>query len=1550
MSFRFTTLLIALFLHNSLLYSAMTDTEGMKPLTLLADKKLPVIKNGKKSLPLKVRNHSGVNRTSTAVRGGIPFAENDLFEISELVLHDSKGNLVNADYKVLSRWWNFKDPAAKVSVKWLLVTFPASVKADSEEIFTLEYGKTASLPAGKKLAVETGNKVIIETDIISAEFEKSPSAGLKQIYLKSAGKKTPLLKKPLHVFAELNYKMPEPEHRWVCLKKLGSGSWLFKTDPEKNGNEKNWHSAEFKPAGWGKADPFYPWENQGYEYYDGTAWYRASFRADEKWKGRPVYFEMRQARHHQTQQVKIYLNGELLDTMQGGILASDRLKRNLQLRVLLPEDLLKNDSDNIIAVEVNDGGAGESGLICNPVISTRHNSELDGEWLDRSGSYSSLNYKKTKLELIDNGTFSSCVKLSGKTASEKGYELIDYSLYLRFYKNSGRIDTSFTYTQAENPACYLYKSIGVDFPAELKGRGRLFCSPEAEEKSEALKIDNYSGEKISLHQFHDGKHRYPGFPTLKEHPLQLKFTVKNKSADKLLGEGKKTAGSLSWTGSDYSASMYSRDFWQAYPSEISMANESLRFYFWPESGREMDMRHWYVRRDGGFEELCKLKGRDVSKDSGLGHNYINSAEHLPTYNSVGCSWTKNFRLEFKAAKNTVEAAASQAVDFQDPILPFVSAKYNCETAAFGMPVHPRDTVNYPKLELYTDAKLEFNRWLQWDELAIYGMWYWGAMRYEYVSKEEIYKEYEKRKRLRKLSWDRRWFHHERGISPAMSYWTQYFRTGDIKHLNSARIMSRFGSRVLIRTEHPAPKSTGYAMKHRVEAISYGNPSHTNLQAIAVDYFLTGDEFTGRFLKKLEKLYARERMVNFGGHTGEYTFHRGHDAALTCRAILWFVNGSIEMRDWVEHGLKYFKKMEEKGFTCYRPSYHIDQLTRTWYYTRHPLALENHAKPLQVFVDNSKKGVFNSHTFALKKYGIELRKITSFWNDPDVMKKIYKHTSNARHSLPVPDFDVGLLQAALYKCGFPVYDFERVHNKSLFSRYWISKDHALPLTKGFRYEPLDLRAVVNENPYKAMPKKLRMVEGEYCLNKGTLPDYRAKLADNEIGFDFGPYDSHQAGWKRAYGSSVYPTIASYEHAENLSGLPFGLVFKKMNVTFGFIDPDTNDGKAIYKSRKGDEFTLPIGKNTAQIAFAGHIQQDALDFSALKGMEYELQYADGSNKVFEVKPGIHYDDWREDRAASNVVTTERARSFIHHPGERYSLHFNIFLVNPDPARVLESIKVKSFTDGFILMAVSAEVKGEKETDNSKEIYSFKTSGKAIKPFEELKHKTANGWYNITIRLQEKQKQFQNPISIVAEDEIIAAGLVYKLHWRKPELTFPVEINDGELNLKILRSAISEKASCFDWVKVTQLTEPVKFKTPRRKFNIKDVHGLAFHNLHEQRDCLVDYPARDNVTSDWVNIMKNSFTTHLANGSYEVELLLFAALGEKAYSVTINGKEQKIKLPSQQVFYPAPFEHKPYEVLKDKVQVTDGKLFIKFGKTYRNQSVGIRGMRIKRITNSE
>lgn len=150
------------------------------------------------------------------------------------------------------------------------------------------------------------------------------------------------------------------------------GEWKFKTgdDPkwkEKDFNDKNWNSIIVPSL----------WENQGYQDYDGFAWYRKEVFIPEKLKNKKLVLVLGKIDDFD----EVYINGKLVGSTGDMQLANDEIKDSDEINArivessdaysrfrgyFLPDDVFKFGAKNTIAVKVFDGYIG-GGIYEGPV-------------------------------------------------------------------------------------------------------------------------------------------------------------------------------------------------------------------------------------------------------------------------------------------------------------------------------------------------------------------------------------------------------------------------------------------------------------------------------------------------------------------------------------------------------------------------------------------------------------------------------------------------------------------------------------------------------------------------------------------------------------------------------------------------------------------------------------------------------------------------------------------------------------------------------------------------------------------------------------------------------------------------------------------------------------------------------------------------------------------------------------------------------------------------------------------------------------------------------
>ncbi|MCG8310095.1 MAG: beta galactosidase jelly roll domain-containing protein [Cytophagales bacterium] len=128
-----------------------------------------------------------------------------------------------------------------------------------------------------------------------------------------------------------------------------AGTWKFKT-----GNNFSWRSENYDDEDWN--DIFVPatWELQGYETYDGYAWYRKEFRISFSPPGEALYLSLGKIDDYDV----VYLNGkeigEVFDLEKDGEYRRRGGEYNARRIYEIPKGILSRNGTNTIAIQVYD--------------------------------------------------------------------------------------------------------------------------------------------------------------------------------------------------------------------------------------------------------------------------------------------------------------------------------------------------------------------------------------------------------------------------------------------------------------------------------------------------------------------------------------------------------------------------------------------------------------------------------------------------------------------------------------------------------------------------------------------------------------------------------------------------------------------------------------------------------------------------------------------------------------------------------------------------------------------------------------------------------------------------------------------------------------------------------------------------------------------------------------------------------------------------------------------------------------------------------------------
>jgi sialate O-acetylesterase len=134
-----------------------------------------------------------------------------------------------------------------------------------------------------------------------------------------------------------------------------SGNWKFSI-----GDDSKWASPTYDDSGWDQISVPGPWENQGYNDYNGYAWYRKSFRMKEIPANTNIYLLLGRIDDADV----VYLNGKEIGS--GGKFPPDFVTAySRERKYAVPADYLKKNDENVIAVKVYDSYL-EGGIVEGP--------------------------------------------------------------------------------------------------------------------------------------------------------------------------------------------------------------------------------------------------------------------------------------------------------------------------------------------------------------------------------------------------------------------------------------------------------------------------------------------------------------------------------------------------------------------------------------------------------------------------------------------------------------------------------------------------------------------------------------------------------------------------------------------------------------------------------------------------------------------------------------------------------------------------------------------------------------------------------------------------------------------------------------------------------------------------------------------------------------------------------------------------------------------------------------------------------------------------------
>lgn len=158
------------------------------------------------------------------------------------------------------------------------------------------------------------------------------------------------------------------------------GEWRFEI-----GDNMSWRERDFDDSKWAVVHAPREWEDEGFPGYDGYAWYRKHFQAQESWRGKSLFLHLGTIDDVD----EVYVNGTLIGRT-GSFWPDYQTAYSSSREYPLPESYLRIPGDNVIAVRVYDehlsGGivGGPLGVFAD-MAALRPEIDLAGKWHFKPG-------------------------------------------------------------------------------------------------------------------------------------------------------------------------------------------------------------------------------------------------------------------------------------------------------------------------------------------------------------------------------------------------------------------------------------------------------------------------------------------------------------------------------------------------------------------------------------------------------------------------------------------------------------------------------------------------------------------------------------------------------------------------------------------------------------------------------------------------------------------------------------------------------------------------------------------------------------------------------------------------------------------------------------------------------------------------------------------------------------------------------------------------------------------------------------------------------------
>ena len=207
-------------------------------------------------------------------------------------------------------------------------------KIDDADVVYLngrEIGKSGKFPPDFKTAYDRDRKYIVPADLLEKDAENVISVKVYDAILNGG-----ITDGPAGIYIDEDNEL---------LDLNLSGKWKFHT-----GNDKAWKFVDFNDEDWKTINVPAVWENEGYEDYDGNAWYRLEFKLPQNFTTGDLYLSLGKIDDIDD----VYLNGQYVgnvyDLKNPSFFRGSGWEYNARRIYKIKEGLLTRNGVNTIAV------------------------------------------------------------------------------------------------------------------------------------------------------------------------------------------------------------------------------------------------------------------------------------------------------------------------------------------------------------------------------------------------------------------------------------------------------------------------------------------------------------------------------------------------------------------------------------------------------------------------------------------------------------------------------------------------------------------------------------------------------------------------------------------------------------------------------------------------------------------------------------------------------------------------------------------------------------------------------------------------------------------------------------------------------------------------------------------------------------------------------------------------------------------------------------------------------------------------------------------------